>query len=100
MLSDNPNLSLKIVDYSLFSRRSLVAEPNHRYLQWNLEIEPAQCNYMETTARMFIIPSHQNQLTQEKVFIDASIRRIAVAMNTNSAVAGFFQENPFSYQQF
>ena len=58
MLSDNPNLSLKMVDYSLFSRRILVAEPNHRYLQWNLEIEPAQCNYMKTTARTFIIPSH------------------------------------------
>ena len=30
MLSDNPNVSLKIVDCSLFTRRILVAEPNHQ----------------------------------------------------------------------
>ena len=55
---------------------------------------------METIARTFIIPSRQNQLIQEKVFNNAPIRRIAVAMNTNSAVAGSFYENPFNYQQF
>ena len=37
MLSDNTNVSLKIVDCSLFTRRILVAEPNHQYLPWNLE---------------------------------------------------------------
>ena len=61
MLSDNPNISLKIVDCSLFTRRILVAEPNHQYLQWNLEREPAHYNYVETIARTFIIPSRQNQ---------------------------------------
>ena len=30
MLSDNPNVSLKIVDCSLFTRIILVAEPNHQ----------------------------------------------------------------------
>ena len=37
MLSDNPNVSLKIVDFFPFTRRILVAEPDHQYLQWNLE---------------------------------------------------------------
>ena len=55
---------------------------------------------METIARTFIIPSRQNQFIQENVFNNAPIRRIAVAMNTNSAVAGSFYENPFNYQQF
>ena len=100
MLSDNPNVSLKIVDCSLFTRRILVAEPNHQYLQWNLEREPAQYNYMETIARTFIIPSRQNQFIQENIFNNAPIRRVAVAMNTNSAVAGSFYENRFNYQQF
>ena len=50
MLSDNPNVSLKIVDCSLFTRRILVAEPNHQYLQWNLERKPAQYNYIEIIA--------------------------------------------------
>ena len=100
MLSDNPNVSLKIVDCSLFTRRILVAEPNHQYLQWDLEREPAQYNYMETIARTFIIPSRQNQFIQENIFNNAPIRRVVVAMNTNSAVAGSFQENRFNYQQF
>ena len=100
MLSDNPNVSLKIVGCSLFTRRILVAEPNHQYLQWNLEREPAHYNYMETIARTFIILSRQNQYLQENIVNNAPIRRIAAAMNTNSAVAGSFHENPFSYQQF
>ena len=55
---------------------------------------------METIARTFIIPSRQNQFIQENVFNNAPIRRIAVALNANSAVAGSFHENPFNYQQF
>ena len=65
-----------------------MAELNHRFLQWNLEREPAHYNYMEIIARTFIIPSRQNQFIQENVFNNAPIRRIAVAMNTNLAVAG------------
>ena len=98
--TDNPNVSLKIVDCSLFTRRILVAEPNHQYLQCNLKREPAHYNYMETIARTFIFPSRQNQLIQENVFNNAPIRRLAVAMNTNSAVAGSFHEKRFNYQQF
>ena len=100
MLFDNPNVSLKVVDCSLFTRRVLVAEPNYQHLQWNLEREPAHYNYMETIARTFIIPSRQNQFIQENVFNYALIRRTAVAINTNSAVAGSFHKNPFNYQQF
>ena len=100
MLSDNPNNILKNVDCSLFTRRILVAEPNHQYLQWNLEKESAQYNYMETIARKFIIPSRQNQFIQENILNNAPVRRVYVAMNTNLAVAGSFDENPFSYQSF
>ena len=55
---------------------------------------------MEIIARTFIIPSLQNQFIQENVFNNAPIRKIAVAMNTNLAVAESFYENPFNYQQF
>ena len=65
MLSDNPNVSLKIVDCSLFIRRILVAEPKHHYLHWNLEREPAQNNYIENIARTFIISSRPNQFIHE-----------------------------------
>ena len=84
----------------MFTRRILGAEPNHLFLQWNLEREPAQYNYIETIARTFILPSRQYQFIQENIFNNAPIRRVAVEMSRNSTVAGSFYDNPFSYQQF
>ena len=57
-------------------------------------------NYLETLATIFIIPSRQNQFIQGNVFNNAPVRRIAIAMNTNSAFTGSHIENPFWYQQF
>ena len=51
-------------------------------------------------AKTFIIPARQNQFIQENILNNAPIRRIAIAMNTNSAFTGSFTENPFWYQQF
>ena len=55
---------------------------------------------METLAKTFIIPARQNQFIQENIFNNAPIRRVAIAMNTNSSFTGSFTENPFWYQQF
>ena len=55
---------------------------------------------METLAKTFIIPARQNQFFQENIFNNAPVRRIAIAMNTNSAFTGSHTENPFWYQQF
>ena len=49
---------------------------------------------METLAKTYIIPARQNQ------FNNAPIRRLAIAMNSNSAFTGSFAENLFWYQQF
>ena len=51
---------------------------------------------METIARTFIIPSRQNQFTQENILNNATIRKINIATKTNSAVA----RSSFNYQQF
>ena len=55
---------------------------------------------METLAETFIFPARQNQFIQENIFNNAPVRRIAIAMNTNSAFTGSCTENPFWYQQF
>ena len=57
-------------------------------------------NYLETLAKIFIVPARQNQFIQENVFNNAPIRRVVIAMNTNSAFTGSFTDNPFLYQQF
>ena len=61
---------------------------------------PVEYNNLETLAKAFIIPARQNQFIQENIFNNAPIRRVAIAMNTNSAFTGSFTENPFWYQQF
>ena len=98
MISYNPHVSLKVLDCSLFTRR--VNEVYHQTIKYQLTHQPACYNFMETIARTFIIPSGQNQFIQENVFNNAPIRRVAIAMNTNSAFTGHFQENPFLYQKF
>ena len=65
-----------------------------------LAYAPREYNYLETLAKTFIIPARQNQFIQENVFNKAPIRRIAIAMNTNSVFTGCFTEVPFWYQQF
>ena len=65
-----------------------------------LTYAPVEYNYLETLAKTFIIPAKQNQFIQENNFNNAPVRRVAIAMNTNSAFAGSFTENPFWYQQF
>ena len=61
---------------------------------------PAEYNYLETLAKTFIILARQNQFIQGNIFNNAPIRRVAIAMNTNSVFTGSFTENIFWYQQF
>ena len=57
-------------------------------------------NYLENIPKTFNIPARQNQFIQENVFNNAPVPQIAIAMNTNSAFAGSYTENPLRYQQF
>ena len=100
MISDNPNVSLGIVDCSLYTRRIGLREDHHKKRMDMLAFAPMEYNYLETLAKTFIIPSSQDQFIQENIFNEALIRRIAIAMNTNSAFTGSFTENPFWYQKF
>ena len=100
MISDNPNVSLGIVDCSLYNRRITLKDDYHKKRMDMLAYSTVECNYLETLARTFIIPARQNQFIQENIFNNAPIRRIAISMNTNSAFTGSFTENSYWYQQF
>ena len=65
-----------------------------------LAYTPVEFNFLETLAKTFTIPARQNQFIQENIFNNALVRRIAIAMKTNSAFTGSYSENPFCYQQF
>ena len=100
MISDNPNVSLAIVDCSLYTRRIAPNDDYHKKRKDMIAYASVEYNYLETLANTFIIPSTRKQFIQENIFNNAPIRRVAIAMNTNSAFTGSFTENPFWYQQF
>ena len=100
MINDNPNVSLGIVDCSLYTRRIALKDDYHKKRMDMLAYTPVEFNYLETLAKTFIIPARQNQFIQENIFNNAPVRRIAIAMNTNSAFIGSYNKNPFWYQQF
>ena len=83
MISDNLNVSLGIVDCSIYTRRFALKEDYHKKRQDMLAYTPVEFNYLETLAETFIIPARQNQFIQENIFNKAPVRRIAIAMNTN-----------------
>ena len=61
---------------------------------------PLEFNFLKTLGKTFITPARQKQFIQENIFINAPVRRIAIAMNTNSAFTGSYTETPFWNQQF
>ena len=65
-----------------------------------LDFAPVEYIYLETLPKTFIVPARQNQFIQENIFNKAPIRRVTIAMNTNSAFTGSFTQNPFWYQIF
>ena len=93
MISDNPNVSLGIVDCSLYTRRIALKDNYHKKRMNMLAYTPVEFNYLETVAKTFFIPARQNQFIQENIFNNAPVRRVAIAMNTNSAFTGFYTEN-------
>ena len=97
MISDNPNVSLGIVDCSLYTRRIALEDDYHKERMDSLAYTPVEFNYLETLAKTFIIPARQNKFIQENIFNNAPVRRIAIAMNTNSTFTGSYTENPFWY---
>ena len=100
MISENPNVSLGIVDCSLYTRRAMLKEDYHKKRMSQLAYAPVDYNYLETLAKIYIFLARQNQIVQENKFNNAPIYRISIAMKSNSAFTGSFAENPLWCQQF
>ena len=81
MVSDNPNVSLGIVDCKLYTRCIGLKGDYHKKRRDMLAYAPVEYNFMETLAKPFIIPSSKFQFIQENFFNNAPIRWIAIAMN-------------------
>ena len=100
MISDNPNVSLGIVDCSLYTRCIALKVDYHKKRMDMFVYDPLEYKCLETLGKTFIKPARQNRFIQENIFNDAPIRRVAIAMITNSAFTGSVTENPFWCQHF
>ena len=99
MISDNPNVSLGIVDCSLHTRRIALKDDYHKIEVDILAYTPVEFNYLEIFAKIFIILARQNQFVRENNINNVPVRRIAIAMNTKSAFTESYTENPLWFQQ-
>ena len=88
------------MDCSLYTRRIALKDDYHKKIMDMLAYSPVEYNYLETSAKTFIIFARHNQFNEENIFNNAPNCRIAIAKNTNSAFTDSFTENPFWYQQF
>ena len=95
MISDNPNVSLEKVDYSLYFRRIALMDDYHKERMDKFTYIPVEYNYLETLAETFIILPDENSLFKKNNFLNAPDHRFAFALNKNSAFTGSYTENPF-----
>ena len=94
MINDDPNVSLGIVDCSLYTRRTALKDDYHRKRMDMLAYTPVEFTFLETLEKTFIILARQNQYIQENIFNNALVRRVAIAMSIYSAFTQSYTENP------
>ena len=99
LICDHSKVSLEIVYCSFYTHRIALKDDYHKKRTDMLAYTPVKFNYSETLAKTFNIPARQNQYIQGNSFNNPPVRRIANAMNTNSAFTECYTENPFWYQQ-
>ena len=100
MISDSPNVSLGNVESSLYTHRIALKGDFLKKRMDMLPYTPVEFNYLETLAKTFIFPARQNQFFQENISNNDTVRRSAIAMNTNPAFTEFYTENTLGYKQF
>ena len=73
MISDNPNVSLGIVDCSHYTPRIALKDDYHKKRMDMLAYTPVDFNYLESLANTFNISPRQNQFFQENFFNNAPV---------------------------
>ena len=76
MISNHPNVSLGIVDCSIYTRRIALKDDYHKKRMDMLAYTLVEFNYLQTLAETFIIHARQNQFNQENIFNNAPVHRM------------------------
>ena len=81
LISDNTNVSLEVVDCSLYTGRIAPKDDYHKKQMNVLACTSLEFNCSDAAVKDFIITARQNQLIQKNIFNDAQVRWIAIARN-------------------
>ena len=91
---------VEITDANLYARKLTVSDNVVASIEKVLLKTPAKYKYIEVIPKTFVVPGGQQTWKHEDIFMKEPIRRMAIAMNTNTAFAGSNMTNPFHYQKF
>ena len=97
--NQNKKFWCSILQASLFTQQVVMEDRIYKDLHSSLQLRAARYNFSEVLAKTFGIPNGQNQYIHENIF-NAPIRRLAIALNINTAFTGSLKTNPFHYQKF
>ena len=100
MISDDPKVSLGNVARPLYAHRIALKDDFCKKEEIRLRILLWSTKFWKLWQRLSVfLPDKNSSFKKKNIFNNAPVRRIATAMNTNSAFTGSYTENPFRYQQ-
>ena len=91
---------VEITEANLYVRRMTVTDFVLWSIEKNLLKTPAIYNYIEVLPRNFLATTGVQSWRQEDVFAKEPVRRMILAMSSNTAYLGTNRTNPFHYQKF
>ena len=89
--------TVEIVSANLFVRKMTVTDTVFTSIERALLKSPAIYEYTEVLPKTFVIPAGQNSWKHEDIYMKEPVRRMAIAMNTNTAFGASNVHNPFYY---
>ena len=91
---------VEITEANLYVRKMTVTDFVLSSIEKTLLKTPAIYNYIEVLPRTFLATTGVQSWRQEDVFAKEPVRRMILAMSSNTAYLGTNRTNPFDYQKF
>ena len=91
---------VEITEANLSVRKMTVTDFLLSSIEKTLLKTPAIYNYIEVLPRTFLVTTGVQSWRKEDVFAKEPVRRMILAMSSNTAYLGTNQTNPFHYQKF
>ena len=91
---------VKIMEDNLYVRKMTSNNDVISAIEKTLLSSPASYPYLENITKTFLASTGLQRWRQEDVFCREPIRRLAICLNTNEALLGSKQLNPFHFRKF